>query len=117
MKHPNLDSSSTHPARQNERGAGTMRYLSETSLGRWGRVVRPVDDAGAYLALEEETRAAGYPPPPVGAIRLRHRRPGVAEDDDANWTVWFEASQLAEWLGPSGHYEVEWLPEGVEPDW
>lgn len=86
-------------------------------MGRWGRVVRPVDDVGSYLTLEPEARAADCPPPPVGAVRLWHRRPGVPDDSDANWTVWLEASQISEWLGPIGRYEVEWLPEGVEPQW
>ena len=86
-------------------------------MKRWGRVIRPADDVGAYVFVEPETREPNYPPPPEGSLRMWHRRPGTAEDDDNNWTVWFRAEQLDEWLGPDGYYGVEWLPEGVEPEW
>ncbi len=46
-----------------------------------------------------------------------HRRPGTADDDDDNWSVWFGSDQTGLWVGPTGAYEVDWLPEGSEPDW
>jgi hypothetical protein len=67
--------------------------------------------------IEPETRDAEYPAPPVGALRMWHRLPGTApDDDDAKWSVWFHGDQLADWVGPAGTYEVEWLAEGVVPD-
>ena len=94
-----------------------MLYLGDLPMKRWGRVIRPADDAGSYVMIELETRDPRFPPPPLGALRLWHRRPGTAEDSDLNWTVWFGPEHVGEWIGTSGSYEVEWLPEGSEPDW
>lgn len=93
-----------------------MRYLSEAPFRRWGRVIRPAEDAGSYVMIEPETRDPQYPPPPVGSVRLWHRRPGVNNDDEANWSVWFPGDQLGDWLGPTGAFEVEWLAVDFEPD-
>ncbi len=94
-----------------------MRSLSEMPLQRWGRVIRPADHVSSYVMIELETRDPGYPPPPPGALRMWHRRPGTADDDDDNWSVWFGSDQTGLWVGPTGAYEVDWLPEGSEPDW
>jgi hypothetical protein len=50
------------------------------------------------------------------AIRIWHRRPGAAPDDDLNnWTVWIHHRDLASWMDTC--VIDEWTPEGVEPSW
>lgn len=85
-------------------------------LNRWGRIRKPEEDAGSYLYVELESGDGWKKPPPDDAIRVWHRRPGAAADDDINnWTVWLHAQDLKQWA--SAYEFAEWLPEGSEPDW
>lgn len=86
-------------------------------MSRWGRIIRPAEEAGQFLLVEPEEREPRYPPPPAGSVRVWHRCPGVDDDDDDNWSVWLTSDLLPDWFGPEGRYEVEWLAQGIAPDW
>lgn len=90
--------------------------MTAVVLNRWGRVLGSAGGRGSFLFVEPETREPGFSAPPAGALRVWHRRPGVADDDDANWTLWLVGDQIEDWLTPAG-FDIEWLDEGVEPDW
>lgn len=84
-------------------------------FGRWGRVASPRELEGVYRLVEVESADGWRKPPPPDAVRVWQRRPGVASDHDDNWTVWLRRDQLDEWM--SAVTFVEWLPDGVEPEW
>jgi hypothetical protein len=88
----------------------------EVPFGRWGRVSSPPVSEGAYVFVEKESGEGWKVEPPDDAVRVWHRKPVTAEDDDTNnWTVWFHRHQLHEWMRT--YVVTEWLPEGVEPSW
>lgn len=87
-------------------------------LNRWGRVGAPPEDEGSFILVEPETGEGWKQPRPKDAYRVWHRRPGVPDDHDDNWTTWLTSDGLSKWFGtPQLAYRVEWLPEGVEPKW
>jgi hypothetical protein len=88
----------------------------EPPFHRWGRLADPPESRGAYLLIEEESTEGWKTPPPADAIRIWHRRPGAADDDDLNnWTVWLHRRELPAWM--AAYVVEEWLPEGAEPSW
>lgn len=88
-------------------------------LDRWGRLVAPEAEVGAFLRIEKESGEGWKVPPPDDAYRLWHARPGSVQDDDySNWTVWLASrDDVARWFTESHLVVAEWLPEGQEPDW
>jgi hypothetical protein len=87
--------------------SGQDVLMIEPVLGRWGRVVRPADES-SYVLLE---LCGPDEQGPEGCVRLWHRRLGTADDDETNnWSTRFKMDALGEWIGPTGKYEVDWLP-------
>jgi len=88
----------------------------EPPFHRWGRLAAPAESRGAYLLIEEESPEGWKVPHPADAIRIWHRRPGAADDDDLNnWTVWLHRPELPTWM--ADYIVEEWLLAGVEPSW
>lgn len=85
-------------------------------LNRWGRLIAPNDEAGAFVLIEKEKPEGWKTRPPDDAYRIYHRRPGTRGDDDINnWTVWFHLDQVSDWWAGMGFRVDDWLPEGTDP--
>ncbi len=97
-------------------GVADRRQDGEFPLNRWGRLSSPPESAGGYLLIEKESADGWKVEPPEDAIRVWHRKPGPADDDNMNnWTVWLHRHQLLDWM--TTYAVEEWLPEGTEPTW
>lgn len=83
-------------------------------MGRWGLIVAPEESHGSYVLIERETSEGWKKPPPADALRMWARRPGDADDDDHNWTLWDTVEGMQKRLSAC---RIEWLPPGEEPDW
>lgn len=90
---------------------------SQIPLNRWGRLAASHGASGAYVHVEREDFSDSPKAPSSDAFRLWHRRAGVPDDHDDNYTFWFEADHIEHYFGPEGYLVAEWLPAGVEPSW
>src|SRR5262249_52802329 len=81
-------------------------------LNRWGRLIAPDTEVGAFMMIKKARPIAGRSLPPRDAYRMWHQRPGTPVDDDlSNWTVWGRPRNISDIWANSGFEVDEWLPE------